>query len=241
MSVKYLNGVSYPIIEITDQYNRRVENGLFTLPLTNELGLEERSVERFTEYENLSFVKKKKTKGWDMYFTLNFPEYAAKATATKIMMLLDWEYAISNTPAMYNYRIYLTPRADVMSRKFEVIGDVSITGATRTNTLSATTTSASTIYSTSVNSTSSGGQSPFIFNNGGGGIMGYFESGGIQYFTLNNSNLLSTTTVILKNFKSFNEDFRMLNLLEASIISKESGTSFLSKSNNTPSSSSTVS
>ena len=123
MSTRYLNGVSYPIIEITDQYNRRVENGLFTLPLTNELGLEERSVERFTEYENLSFVKKKKTKGWDMYFTLNFPEYAAKATATKIMQLLDWEYAISNTPSMYNYRIYLTPRADVMSRKFEVIGD----------------------------------------------------------------------------------------------------------------------
>jgi len=75
------------------------------------------------EYENLSFVKKKKTKGWDMYFTLNFPEYAAKATATKIMQLLDWEYAISNTPSMYNFRIYLTPRADVMSRKFEVIGD----------------------------------------------------------------------------------------------------------------------
>lgn len=120
---KYLNGVSYPIIEITDQYGRSVENGLFTLPLTNELGLEERSLERYTEYEALNFVKKKKTKGWDMYFTLNFPEYAAKATATKIMMLLDWEYAISNTPAMYNYRIYLTPRADVMSRKFEVIGD----------------------------------------------------------------------------------------------------------------------
>ena len=123
MSTRYLNGVSYPIIEITDQYNRRVENGLFTLPLTNELGLEERSVERFTEYESLSFVKKKKTKGWDMFFTLHFSSYASKSTALKIMQLLDWEYAISNTVAYYNFRIYITPRVDVPSRKFEVIGD----------------------------------------------------------------------------------------------------------------------
>jgi len=123
MSTKYLNGVSYPIIYITDQYGRRVDNGLFELPLANEPGLEERSMERGIEYESLSFVKKKKIKGWDMYFTINYPNYAVKATAKKIMALLDWEYAISNTPAYYNYRIYLIPRADVQSRVFEVIGD----------------------------------------------------------------------------------------------------------------------
>lgn len=121
MSSKYLNGVSYARIEITDQYNNRVEQ--FLLPLTNEMGLEERSVERFTEYESLQFVKKKKTKGWDMYFTLHFSSYASKTTALKIMQLLDWEYAISNDSRMANYRIYLTPRIDVPSRRFEVIGN----------------------------------------------------------------------------------------------------------------------
>lgn len=78
----------------------------------------------------------------------------------------------------------------------EVILDAPIV---RANNFSATTASATTIYSTSVNSTSSGGQSPFIFNNGGGGVMGYFASGGINYFTLNNSNVASTTTGIITN------------------------------------------
>jgi hypothetical protein len=122
MSIKYLNGISYPIIEITDQYGRRVENGSFTLPLTNKVGLDDMSNERYTEYESLGFVYKKKTKGWTMNFVLHYEEYAAKETATKIMQLLGWEYAISNTPSMYNYRIMLTPRADVPSRKFEVVG-----------------------------------------------------------------------------------------------------------------------
>ena len=118
---KYLNGVSYSKILITDA-NYVIKDTIF-LPLTSEIGLEERSIERFTEYESLSFVKKKKTKGWDMHFTLDFSPYANATTALKIMSLLNWEYAISNTEAMYNYRIFLFPRVDMASRYFEVIGN----------------------------------------------------------------------------------------------------------------------
>ena len=119
--MSYLNGISYSKILITDT-NYVIRDTIF-LPLTGEMGLEERSIERFTEYESLSFVKKKKTKGWDMHFTLDFSHYANATTALKIMALLNWEYAISNTAEMYGYRIFLFPRVDMASRYFEVIGN----------------------------------------------------------------------------------------------------------------------
>lgn len=121
--MSYINGVSYPILEITDQYGQRLkENAYFALPLTNSGGLIETYEEQNIFYTYLNYKREKKILGYFVNFTLNYNEFANKDTMLKIFQLLNWEFAISTNPAYANYRIYLTPRADVPSRRFEVIG-----------------------------------------------------------------------------------------------------------------------
>ena len=115
----YLNGISYPKFLITDvNFNTK---DTIILPLTNSKGLIETYEEQSVFCTYLDYTRVKKILGYNVNFTLNYDEYTSKGTLLKIYRLLHWEYSF-RLPEYAGYRIFLYPRADVLSRRFEVIG-----------------------------------------------------------------------------------------------------------------------
>ena len=119
MSSYYLNGASYPKFMITDA--NYVVKDTIILPLTNSKGLIETHEEQNIFYTYLNFKREKKILGYNVNFTLYYDEFVSKSTLLSIYKLLHWEYSF-RLPEYENYRIFLYPRADMMSRYYEVIG-----------------------------------------------------------------------------------------------------------------------
>ncbi len=110
----YINGYSYPIIEIRDRTDDSIVSRL-SLDLCNEGGLTEAYEEDFkrNKLESGGLVDFD-FKGSRIIFTLDYSEYARKTN------LFNIENIFAYNAQPLSYRIVLYPRADVMSRSFEV-------------------------------------------------------------------------------------------------------------------------
>lgn len=106
----FITGHSYPLFKI---YNGNTYIEDISLNLCGVDGLKE-SYESFgVKHELLSFTTVTKWKGMHINFKLSYSEYSNKDNSLKIMKLLN--YIING------YKIILYPRADILSRSFEVI------------------------------------------------------------------------------------------------------------------------
>lgn len=107
-----ITGHGQPRFAIRDSLGYLVE--IITLPQTNENGFIETYEERFIEHEFLNYNYERKLIGVHINFTFNYDTFISMQTGIKIGKLLRY--------GLNNYRIFLTPRIDIPSRYYEVIG-----------------------------------------------------------------------------------------------------------------------
>lgn len=110
--MNFINGWSYPIFKIYHPTKHYLVETI-SFPITNSDGLIETVEELKVKHLFLNYSYKEKIDGYRISWCLPYNEYVKKETMFKIQKILRYRKS--------NYRINLTPRADMLKRHFDVI------------------------------------------------------------------------------------------------------------------------
>jgi len=121
MPYNFINGWQKPVFTIYQLIGGRIiKIDTIELPIVNSDGLIETAIDLKTSHELLNYTLEQDVHGWRIKWTLPYNEYANVDTMMKIQQILRYHKA--------GYMIWLTPRKDNPTRRFEVIftgGEVS--------------------------------------------------------------------------------------------------------------------
>lgn len=107
----FVNGYSFPIFYIKDTNNNVTDK--IELDLTGEDGLTEKYELISIKHDLLNYSTAQKYLGHHVYFSLSYSEYSSLENTLKIGKLIDY--------ILNNQRIFLQPRADILSKVYELI------------------------------------------------------------------------------------------------------------------------
>lgn len=111
--MNFINGWKWPVFKIYDSANNNVLLASITLPIVNASGLIERVQTLNITHEFNSRKLVQRILGYRITWTLPYDEYAKGDTMMKIQEILRH--------CKTGRTIFLTPRADLPTRSFEVI------------------------------------------------------------------------------------------------------------------------
>lgn len=119
MSIKFLNGYSYPTFKIYLISNGELIDTI-SLSLTNSSGLTEsyEIIKKFHELFNNTIEER--IKGLRFRWSLPYDEYTSLENGTKIDQIVKY-FCAKNSTSEHLYRIVLIPRNDLPTRNYEVL------------------------------------------------------------------------------------------------------------------------